>query len=80
MEMSDLPKLAASLGGSMAQWAAGGFQLATPENLASRLEACRLCEFWDADGFGHTGRCLRCGCSTQAKLRMATSSCPVGKW
>lgn len=75
-----LPQQAASLAGSMATWAKGGFQVADEATLASRMEICKGCEFWDAAGFGGTGRCQRCGCSTQAKLRMATSKCPEGKW
>lgn len=72
--------MAAEIARAAARWAASGFPLASPEALADRLEVCRACELWDAQGFRGTGRCLRCGCSTQAKLRMATSKCPAGKW
>lgn len=75
-----LPQMASSLAGSMATWAMGGFQVAEESTLAGRLAICHGCEFWDAKGFGGTGRCQKCGCSTQAKLRMATSKCPEGKW
>jgi hypothetical protein len=27
-----------------------------------------------------TGRCSKCGCSTWAKLRMASEKCPIDKW
>jgi hypothetical protein len=73
-------QMATGLAGAAARWAAGGFAIAPPEALAARLEVCRGCELWDAQGFRSTGRCRKCGCSTQAKLRMATSKCPVGKW
>jgi hypothetical protein len=72
--------MAAGLAGAAARWARHGFPVASPEALAARLQICRGCEFWDARGFGGSGRCRKCGCSTQAKLRMATAKCPVGKW
>jgi hypothetical protein len=75
-----LPQQAASLAKESARWASCGFSLATFEELAKRMALCHECEFWDARGFGGSGRCRKCGCSTQAKLRMATAKCPVGKW
>lgn len=75
-----LPQMAGSLAGSVASWAKGGFQVADEATLASRMEICRACPEWDSTGFGGTGRCRKCGCSTAAKLRMATSKCPDGKW
>ena len=73
---------AKSLGSSVSDWAKTGFSLASAETLEARLAICRGCEFWDATGFGGSGRCSKCGCSTQAKLRMATSTCPLAppKW
>ena len=65
---------------SMAIWAKTGFKSATQEQLETRMETCKGCEFWDASGFGGTGSCKKCGCSTQAKLRMDTSKCPIDKW
>jgi hypothetical protein len=75
-----LPKMAASLAKESAGWVGQGLPLTSGEVLASRLDACHACEFWEARGFGGSGRCRKCGCSTQAKLRMATAKCPVGKW
>ena len=51
-----------------------------PEILAAREDTCRACPEWDAAALNGTGRCRKCGCSTWAKLRMATESCPLGKW
>ena len=51
-----------------------------PEILATREATCRACPEWDATALNGTGRCRKCGCSTWAKLRMATESCPLGKW
>lgn len=51
-----------------------------PDILAAREATCRACPEWDAAALNGTGRCRKCGCSTWAKLRMATESCPLGKW
>ena len=51
-----------------------------PEALATRQDICRACPEWDATALNSTGRCRKCGCSTWAKLRMATEKCPIGKW
>jgi hypothetical protein len=61
-------------------WTKSGFPIPDPETFNARLETCKGCEFWDETGFAKTGRCKKCGCSTQAKLRMATEKCPIGKW
>jgi len=65
---------------SSLKWSSKGFPIPDPETFNARLETCRGCEFWDESGFAKTGRCRKCGCSTQAKLRMATEKCPIGKW
>lgn len=77
-----LVQMAGSLGSSVAGWAKAGFAMASTETLDYRLKICRGCELWDQTGFGDTGKCAKCGCSTQAKLRMATSVCPLDppKW
>lgn len=51
-----------------------------PDILAQREATCRACPEWDASALKATGRCRKCGCSTWAKLRMATEKCPLGKW
>jgi len=65
---------------SVANWATSGFRLTTPEEYQARLEICKGCEFWDAEALSGTGRCKKCGCSTKAKLKMATEKCPIDKW
>jgi hypothetical protein len=75
-----LPQMAASFAGSMVGWAKGGFQVTDEETLAERLAICKGCEFWDQSGYGGTGRCQNCGCSTWGQLRMATKKCPIEKW
>jgi hypothetical protein len=57
-----------------------GFATTPPEILATREATCRACPEWDATALNNTGRCRKCGCSTWAKLRMATERCPLGKW
>jgi hypothetical protein len=65
---------------SIIKWASNGFNIVSNTILNNRLEICKLCEFWDNSGFIGTGKCKKCGCSTQTKLRMATERCPIGKW
>jgi hypothetical protein len=69
-----------NLAQSMTQWVKNGFKLATEDQLKKRLEICAGCEFWDKEALGGTGRCKKCGCSTQAKLRLAHEKCPIDKW
>jgi hypothetical protein len=75
-----LLKKAGSLASNLGVWAKAGFQVVDASQLQSRLDICNGCEFWDKSGFAGTGKCKKCGCSTQAKLRMATSKCPIDKW
>lgn len=60
-------------------WAKSGFKLASKECLEKRKQLCVACEQWDRNKFLGSGGCNACGCST-AKLYMATSTCPIGKW
>ena len=62
------------------RFARAGFAPTPPEALATREATCRACPEWDASARNNTGRCRKCGCSTWAKLRMATEACPLGKW
>ena len=78
-ENHDLNKGARLIKG-VSKWAKSGF-LKTPEDILNkRLSICQACEFWNPEGFRGTGKCTKCGCSTWAKLRMATERCPIGKW
>lgn len=62
------------------RFARAGFATTPLETLATREATCRACPEWDAEALNKTGRCRKCGCSTWAKLRMATEKCPMGKW
>jgi len=39
-----------------------------------RLSICRGCEHFNGT------RCLKCGCFSALKVRLATEHCPIGKW
>jgi hypothetical protein len=69
-----------SLANSTTKWIVSGFKRTDEETLKNRTEVCQSCEFWNAQAFNNTGRCMKCGCSTWVKLRMATEKCPIGKW
>lgn len=75
-----LLKRAESLAQSVGLWAKSGFKVADENVFDKRMAICKACPEWDKDGMGGTGRCRKCGCSTQAKLRMASEKCPIDKW
>ena len=66
--------------GSAGKFVAAGMPRTPSDVFQARLDTCRSCAYWNAEGFAGTGSCRQCGCSTQAKLRMATSECPMGYW
>jgi len=70
----------AHFGNAAHRFSRAGFATTPPEALATRKATCRACPEWDAAALNSTGRCRKCGCSTWAKLRMATERCPIGKW
>lgn len=57
-------------------------EFASEEIFKQRMEICGKCEFWNSSGFGGTGKCEKCGCSSQGRLRMAETKCPLDppKW
>jgi hypothetical protein len=65
---------------SLKKWVGSGLSKSTQEVIDMRLDICKGCEFWDSQALNGTGRCRKCGCSTWAKIRMATEKCPIGKW
>jgi hypothetical protein len=66
--------------GAATKFVEAGAPTLSKEALLDRMEICKGCEWWSPTAFNNTGRCLKCGCSTWAKLQMATESCPIGKW
>tara|TARA_Y100000310_G_scaffold342600_1_gene446487 strand:+ start:159 stop:527 length:369 start_codon:yes stop_codon:yes gene_type:complete len=41
-----------------------------------RWDECQKCEFL----LKSTNNCKKCGCFMKVKTRVATASCPIGKW
>jgi hypothetical protein len=78
--LSRRAEMLARFGHAAGRFARSGFAATPPDILATREATCRACPEWDAAALNGTGRCRKCGCSTWAKLRMATESCPLGKW
>lgn len=48
---------------------------ATDEKAEERINLCAQC-----DKFNDLGLCTECGCVMAAKVKIETSSCPLGKW
>jgi hypothetical protein len=63
-----------------ARWVKSGLVTVDDDTIKKRLDICKSCEFWDNTALRGTGRCRKCGCSTWAKIRMATEQCPEKKW
>lgn len=47
-----------------------------PEHTEACLAVCRACDFWIPE----KERCGKCGCFAAFKARLATETCPIGKW
>lgn len=62
------------------RWSKGGFTIADEKLYNDRKSVCATCEEWDTKGFFNMGKCNQCGCNTAVKLKLATESCPLGKW
>jgi hypothetical protein len=67
---------AANLGRALWDWAVAGFAIASEEEQARRLAICGDCPLRNAED----RRCWRCGCYTDAKVKLRTEHCPEGKW
>jgi hypothetical protein len=63
-----------------ARWIAAGSPMRTPEQSAECQAICQSCEHWKAPKRRGKGKCSHCGCFLASKIRMATESCPLGKW
>jgi len=77
-EMPSAVDMAKNLTKSMAVWAKSGLKVVSSAVYDHRSDICKKCEFWDYKQFG--GRCLKCGCATQFKLRLSHERCPLNKW
>ena len=56
--------------------AQGAPVFATKETQDARLAICHACDQW----IEKRKRCAKCGCFTDKKIKLATESCPLGKW
>lgn len=74
-----LPQMMKNLGQAAILYANDGFKNCTKQDHDARLAICKPCEFWDDAGYMGLGKCRKCGCSG-AKLWVASSKCPIGKW
>lgn len=65
---------------SAIEWARAGFPVVSNEEYERRSEICHSCPFFDVSAFFGDGKCNKCGCDFKLKSKMATESCPEGKW
>jgi hypothetical protein len=65
--------MAGNLAGSLWDWATGGFKFASDAEQARRRGLCAACPEWDAAA----RRCRSCGCQTDIKIALRSSSCPL---
>lgn len=75
---------AASLSSAVGKWIAAGRPVRNQDEIDSAFDVCKGCEFYKPAG-AESGSCGKCGCYVNRrgmlnKIRMATESCPVGKW
>ena len=52
--------------------------IADQSTVVERLFHCGQCEHKKGSGF--MSRCNQCGCFIEAKTRLASQSCPDGRW
>jgi hypothetical protein len=75
-----LLQLGISAAVAAAKHVATGMKQVDEETYKKRRETCDACEHHEPV----QDRCLKCGCYLEAallkKLRMASESCPIGKW
>jgi hypothetical protein len=67
---------AASLAKAVVTHVAAGMPMADDATVEARWVTCRVCEMFDAENVV----CRACGCLLNVKIRLGTSSCPIGKW
>jgi hypothetical protein len=72
IEYPSLATQAGNLAKAVGRFVASGLKRVDEETYQERLAICQACPLYDAV----RKRCVRCGCKTTAKLRMASESCP----
>lgn len=61
------------------KWVAAGRPARTKDERQDILAICQRCEHHKPKENG-IGRCKLCGCVLREKVKMATESCPDGRW
>ena len=79
-EARDFLEKCKSFSSSVVNYSKSKFKSSTQEEILKRKSICKDCEHWISSAWNGTGKCNLCGCSTWAKIRMATERCPIGKW
>jgi hypothetical protein len=69
-----------NLAQSVKKFAKSDFALCSKDISEDRHSVCQSCEKFDANEMFGLGKCLECGCCVWPKVRMASESCPLGKW
>ena len=57
----------------------GGEVMADFTDIENRIQICRSCEYKVGDGLKNM-KCQLCECRIRYKVRLASSTCPEGKW
>lgn len=80
-ERAGLLTKAARLKAALQEWRRAGLPLASRAARKERQACCDACEYYRPTGNLGLGECTAPGCGcTRAKLWLATSVCPLGKW
>lgn len=69
-------QMAKSLGKAVIDQTLAGFPKRSPEKIAEAMRICTECPSYVKDA----ERCRKCGCRTPAKIKWATTRCPIKKW
>ena len=75
---------AARLTTAVGKWMAAGQPVRNQDEIDIAFATCGTCEFYKPSS-DDSGTCGKCGCYVNRrgmlnKIRMATESCPIGKW
>lgn len=73
-EFPDLRKMISGFAVDATKWVAAGAPILDKNFANKRMQICAECEHLK------TGRCTKCGCYMLAKTKLATATCPEGKW
>jgi hypothetical protein len=81
VEMNNNPiKLLFNLGSTavdvMTEYSRRGLLVADEKKVNMRMELCSGCKMFEKE----STRCKLCGCFMNLKIRLVSSTCPVGKW